>query len=346
MKNHKSYLRIIIKNLHRIYSHAIHIFEKPNIDKSYFQQVFLCFALFTVLIFISGCPNATLIYPERINYNIFTIPQKWSDKNITSIAVYEETEDSEPSEEPVWSIRATSCVSAENFILNVGMVPSDFKQTKPLMEIFKPVDGKKYYIIVRLEPADKNTFFAYKPWIASSVKQIGPPEDDDSLYTHKNSKMQFPKYVGLFERACVNCYDTTEDDISIEYYRPPVRGLAEITVYIYPYNDAGNNDNILKNEFESCEEAIESFYQDVTIISEGKTHITQQAHTYVGLGVTYSINKQTALGTQPVISKLYLFRHGSWFIKYRITYLEEMDDYVGPEAQQFMNELRWPELNQ
>lgn len=344
MKKIGKHLHFCIMSLYEVYLQAIHLVEKSNMSKSYFSRALLCLALLTALIFVSGCPNATLVCPERINYNIFTIPQQWSEKNISLIEVYEEAEDSEPSKEPVWSIRATGCVSAEKFILNVGVVPSGFKQTRPLMETFEPVDGKKYYIMVRLEPSDENTFFAYKPWIASSVKQIGPPEDDDSPYTHQNSKMQFPKYVGLFERAGINCYDTTEDDISIEYYRPPVRGLAEITIYIYPCDDTGDNNKILKKDFESCKDAIEGFYQEVKIISEGEIHITQEANTCKGLGVVYSINKQTALGTQPVISKLFLFNHGRWFFKYRITYLEEMDYYVGTEVRQFMNELKWPEL--
>lgn len=304
------------------------------------------FILYMVLlmsaVFITGCPNVTLVYPERINYNNFTIPQKWNNRNITLIEVYGETENSKPSKEPLWQIKATRQVSADKFLLKAGSIPYGFEQTlPPLPDTFEPVDGKKYFITVKLEPADEDMFFVLKPWIASSVTRIGPDEEDDQLFIHQNSKMEFPKYVGLFERATINRYDSIGNDISIAYFRPPIRGIAELTVYIYPCTDYHND---LIKDFEACKQAIEEYYRDEKTISEGEIRITQDGNTYTGLGITYSFNKQATNMVYPVYSKLFLFRHGRWYIKYRATYLREMDEYVGDEIRQFMNELKWPQL--
>ncbi len=310
-------------------------------SKVHLFRIFMRLGLLTTVIFITGCPSTTLVYPERIDYNIFSIPQKWNDRNITLIEVYEETKNSKPSKEPIWQAKATGQVTANKFLLDVGTIPYGFEQTvPPAPDSFEPVDGKKYYITIKLEPADEKMFFLLKPWIASSVTQIGPDEEDDRLYVHRNSKMEFPKYVGLFERATIKRYDTIGNDVSIAYFRPPVRGLAEITVYIYPYDEYRND---LTKDFESCKEAIEQFYQEETIISEGQIQITQNGNTYKGLGITYSVNKQTTYGVHPAYSKLFLFGHGKWYIKYRVTYMKGMDEYVSTEVQQFMNELEWPE---
>jgi hypothetical protein len=112
----------------------------------------------------------TLVYPELIHYNTFALSEHWTGKYVTAVEVYDQTTNSKPSSEPVWMIRATGQVPAERLIIRVGLTPNGFEQIVPVLpQKFEPVNGKQYYISVKLEPAEKDMFFVLKPWIASNI---------------------------------------------------------------------------------------------------------------------------------------------------------------------------------
>lgn len=322
---------------------TIHMFRGKEMRRlSLFRGLFY-FCLLSIAALTTGCPSVRLVYPDMVSVNCFAMPQQWADRYITSVKVYEDTESSRASKEPVWVIEATDRIPAGKVYVSVGSIPEGFEQTvPPLPQRFKPIGGQTYYIQFEIEPADEDMLFILKPWVASSFAQIGPDEDDDKPYTHPNSKMEFPKYVGLFERGEIKRYDKKGNNISVAYYRPPERGLVEMTVYVYLMDDPKRDSDGLKMHFEECKETIEKLQHNSKVASEGKIHITQNGNTHQGYGVTFSITKQTQQGSMPFLTKLFLFGHGEWFIKYRVTYPEMMDEHVNTEIKQFTNELTWP----
>ena len=145
-------------------------------SKALLSRMLLYAILPTATIFIAGCPSMTLVYPELVHYNTFALSRHWTGKYVTAVEVYDETANSEPLTEPVWMIRATEQVPAEQLIVRVGFTPNGFEQIVPaLPQEFEPVDGQKYYILVKLEPAEEDMFFVLKPWTASSIPEISPP---------------------------------------------------------------------------------------------------------------------------------------------------------------------------
>jgi hypothetical protein len=148
-----------------------------NMSRAPLSRIFLCVIFPTAIISIAGCPNTKLVYPELLHYNTFALSEQWTGKYVTTIEVYEKTKDSKPSKESVWMIKATEQIPAEEFIIRVGFTPDGFEQIVPaLPQKFEPVDGQNYYIMVTLEPAEKDMFFVLKPWTASSIPEINPPK--------------------------------------------------------------------------------------------------------------------------------------------------------------------------
>jgi hypothetical protein len=243
-------------------------------------------------------------------------------------------------------IRAIQQVPAEQLIVRVGFAPNGFEQIAPAFpQEFKPVDGQKYYILVKLAPVEEDMFFVLKPWTASSIPQISLPEEDQP-YIHPASKIKFPKYVGFFMRGQISRYDETGNDISVAYYLPPVSGVTTTTVYLYPATDYENNPINLKMHYDKIKETIKAHYYKFTIISDEEIQIVQNDKIYHGFCATFSMTKQSAIeSSAAVLSKLYLFRHGEWFIKYRFTYPQNSKDHIEKEIDRFLESLIWPELN-
>ena len=309
--------------------------------ETFYSRMALCLILLITAFSITGCPQTRLVYPENISHNTFKLSEQWTGKYITSITVFDKQENNELSHEPVWVIKATEQIPAEKFVFLVGNIPNGFEQVVPdSHEKFEPVDEQEYYIMVTIEPVEDDMVFIMRSWTASSIPDISLPEGNEQSLIHPASRMEFPQYVGFFLRGVARRYDETGNDISVAYYHPLRESVT--TVYIYPAIDSTNNPIDLKIHFEETKEAIKSHYHKSIIMSEGEAQIEQNDKTYQGLYAIYSMTKETAGGSLPVFSNLYLFRHEKWFIKYRFTYPKESKEYFEAEIDKFLETLIWP----
>ncbi len=312
--------------------------------KTFYSRMIFCIILSIIILSITGCPQTRFVYPENISHNAFKLSEQWAGKYITSIAVFDKQANNELSPEPVWVIKATEQVPAEELIFLIGSIPNGFEQVVPdSQEKFEPVDGQEYDIMVMIEPVENDMVFIMKSWTASGIPDISLPEGNEQSLIHPASKMEFPLYVGFFLRGVAHRYDETGNDISVAYYHPLRESVT--TVYIYPAIDSTNNPIDLETHLEETKEAIKSHYYKSRMMSEGGIKIKQNDKTYKGLNVIYYMTKKTAGGSIPVFSNLYLFKYDKWFIKYRFTYPKKSKEYFEKEINKFLETLKWPDYN-
>ena len=316
------------------------MYRDINMGKKIQFRITRNIVILTALFLVSGCLEENLIYPEIISGNTFKLPERWSGKYISFVEVYSTSEDPSALLEPVWTLKVTEQVPADKVIFVAGIIPHGFEQTFPEPPgKFSPEEGKQYFIKIVIGPTDSNMISVLKPWRASAVPGIKTP-DDVQPYVHQESKMEFPRYVGLFSKGDVTLYDNTGKDISVEYIQRALKCI--VTVYIYPATDSLNRPADMKLHFDQIEQTIKKSYEEVSVISRGETVLEQDGSIYHGLHSAFAMLRKSSLGNVRVFSDLYLFRHGRWFIKYRFTYPRSSRRVIEDQIDQFMESLTWP----
>ena len=74
---------------------------------------------------------------------------------------------------------------------------------------------------------------------------------------------------------------------------------------------------------------------------QSQSHTGQVAKT--GLHALFRLTQPTTAGPQMSRSEAFLFTHGKWFIKYRLTYPEAHAEQCARISKAFMETLKWPE---
>jgi hypothetical protein len=150
--------------------------------------------------------------------------------------------------------------------------------------------------------------------------------------------MEFPETVGAFARVGIDKYDRAGNDISVGYNNGSE--LVAATVYVYPASDATpkgaqpseSHFNAVKAEIEKAHPSAASLVDDdrVTLASA------------VGRKATYRFEEAFAGAKRSLVSDVYLFGSGNWFISYRFTYPEAAAAHAATEITDFMDSLKWP----
>jgi hypothetical protein len=83
---------------------------------------------------------------------------------------------------------------------------------------------------------------------------------------------------------------------------------------------------------------IERAHSNATLL-DGNTNV--MLGTAVGRKATYRWEEKLAGGSRTVLSDVYLFGWGEWFIKYRFTYPESSTDAASESISEFMTSLAW-----
>jgi len=163
-------------------------------------------------------------------------------------------------------------------------------------------------------------------------------------YVHEPSGMVFPPAVLDFKRVELFRYDKEGRDVSGGYNLERDAYTIVATVYVYPIPPSGNPaTGLVAAHFESVKQAIMTAHPDARLLQEDQVKVTQGKVTKFGLHALFRLSQATPAGQQMSRSEAYLFTHGKWFIKYRLTYPEAYAEQCARDIKAFMETLKWPE---
>jgi hypothetical protein len=163
-------------------------------------------------------------------------------------------------------------------------------------------------------------------------------------YVHEPSGMVFPPAVLDFRRVEIYRYDKEGRDVSGGYNLERAGSPVIATVYVYPIPKSDNpSANVAASHFEEVKTAVMSAHPDAVQLKTDEVKVTQGKVTKSGLHALFRFEQDMPGGRQTCRSEAYLFTHGHWFIKYRLTYPEAHADQSVKDIKAFMETLKWPE---
>ena len=160
----------------------------------------------------------------------------------------------------------------------------------------------------------------------------GGPTLRDPL-VHRSSRFIFPARFGPFARALPQQYDAAGEDFSIAYdsLLPPV----SITVFVYPV--AGRR---LEDESARRQGEITLVHADARLLAHGPAALSPRREP--ALSTLYRYRATFSDVAQPVLSGLFIARHGDRFVAYRVVYPEVAKALAAPAALKFEQTFPWP----
>ena len=176
-------------------------------------------------------------------------------------------------------------------------------------------------------------------------------------YVHEPSGMVFPQAVLDFKRVQIFRYDKEGRDVSAGYNLERDDFVIIATVYVYPMpsdvrdvpvpaSGKPSAEAVAVNwalHFEEVKKAVMMAHPDATLLKADEVKVTQGKVTKSGLHALFRFAQPTPDGQQMVRSEAYLFTHGKWFIKYRLTYPEAHAEQSVKDIKAFMETLKWLE---
>lgn len=157
--------------------------------------------------------------------------------------------------------------------------------------------------------------------------------DDD--YVHTFTGFTFPPKVAAFDRVKITPYNKEQSDIEVDYDNNPY--TVHLSVYVYPAHDP------LKQHYEQCKSDVITVHPDAKLLEEKLITLRKSGATYNGFSALYSFRaKFVGEEEQDLLSMLWVFRRGDYYVLYRISY--SMADKVNAESQiaDFIRQLTWP----
>lgn len=171
------------------------------------------------------------------------------------------------------------------------------------------------------------------------------PEDHgairpDADLSHMASGMRFPIEVAGLLRVGMSRYDKRGDDVSVGYHHLDNTMALTATVYIFPADRYGGDIDV---QFSEARDAVLRNRQGAELLAQGDMQLFQRGEYKTGRRAHFSVKDPS--GQRPMmVSHLFLFRHGPWFIKYRATFPAEQHDVCDDALLRFMAALPWPEV--
>ena len=176
------------------------------------------------------------------------------------------------------------------------------------------------------------------PARAQPPEAIPIPLDDEEPYTHAATGFEFPAEVSLFDRVGAHRYDDAARNVAVGYID---RGLKVIlTAYVYPSEGAK-----LSSHFQQIKDDVRQVHPSARLRSEGKWTMKQGEEAGAppsGLRATFTFNAEFAGKQRELLSDAYLLRHGTYFVKFRITYPADRRDEVAERVNRFFEALKFP----
>lgn len=167
-----------------------------------------------------------------------------------------------------------------------------------------------------------------------------PPSQLTPDLAHAASGMRFPVEVEGFQRDGMSRYDQRGDDVSVGYHRLDAQMALTATVYIYPTVHYGGD---LDRQFGEARDAVLRNRKGAELIGQGEMRLFQRGTYHNGRRAHFLVKDPT--GERPlVVSHLFMFMHGPWFIKYRATFPAEQHEACDDALLRFMAALPWPDV--
>ncbi len=141
-------------------------------------------------------------------------------------------------------------------------------------------------------------------------------------------------------------YDKQAINFSADYQLKSPLGLAAVVkVYIYPAAIVSHSSQPdMQMHFEETKTTLKDIYPDAYDFTQDSINLNQKWGSKTGLALNFKHKFPKFFKKQPCISNMYLFSHGQWYIKYRVTYPEKNQRKADEKIEQFMRKLEWPQI--
>lgn len=173
-------------------------------------------------------------------------------------------------------------------------------------------------------------------------------------YIHHESGMQFPGMVEAFQRINARSYSATgQDDVGIGYKSILRYVPITVTVYVYPVPAVYRADSaspevadpekfLMDNSLNDITSVILSLHKDTVLLKKQTFTLQQNGRMINGRKALFQYTQPVDGAPQDVLSELYLFRSGPWFVKYRATYPRTVQSFAQDHIVDFMKSLTIP----
>lgn len=174
------------------------------------------------------------------------------------------------------------------------------------------------------------------PHAGASRPEVTPKDD----LSHQASGMRFPLEVAGLQRDGMSRYDKRGDDVSVGYHRLDATMALTATVYIFPSDRYGGD---LDVQFSEARDAVTRNRQGAELLAQGDMQLFQRGEYKTGRRAHFLVKDPS--GQRPVVvSHLFVFQHGPWFIKYRATFPADQHEVCDDVLLRFMAALPWPDV--
>ena len=172
--------------------------------------------------------------------------------------------------------------------------------------------------------------------VGCTCKRIG--EEPTQIYdgpttgtiTHSTG-FEFPEKVGDFVRVNVRNYDTKGEDLSAGYNNDSL--FIAATVYVYPRRGES-----LQAHFKETFEGIVSDRTGAVAGEPKEINLVQNGKSIKGHYGDFSVDENGVRS----LSETHIFQFGTYFVKYRFTYPNDLQAAAKPAISAFMAGLKWP----
>lgn len=203
--------------------------------------------------------------------------------------------------------------------------------------------------------------FAVRPVVRGA--EPGPSEKPEGParihvrgpYTHPGSKMEFPEQIGEFKRVEITRFDAAERDVGVGYNGADAAGVIVVTAYVYPapkFVSVGSPPEVVelgkallfRKHFEAVKAAVLARHRDIKVESDDEFVLTEGGRKHKGRKAVFDFPDDCPNKGDRSLSWLYLFEHGEWLIKYRVTFPKAAKERAPTQIDELMAALKWPKV--
>jgi hypothetical protein len=168
------------------------------------------------------------------------------------------------------------------------------------------------------------------------LEQPGPSE----TYVHQPSGFRFPPSLFNLVRDNVKLHDPEGQSVSCGYH---LLQLCNFRIHVYPVQQEPPDDT-LENAFKAAQEEVEKEHQGAKRGTEETVTRMVSKKKREGKHAVFSYKAVYLQRNQTMITELFLYQDGKWFVKYLATYSEADREVAPVTIDAFLDQsFLWPE---